>query len=126
MRKWKRKWGSFEKVIFMPVVKIDKEGAEKIIDGYISNLRPVAFELIFENDSPEVLKLIKKVRNSGADIWINTLWPELCGGHDDDRAVELGEFEESWDWVLNQGATYIQTDRPSYLLNYLKEKQLHK
>lgn len=115
-----------KKVLFMPIVHIDKEGAEQIIDDYIANLKPVAFELVFKDDSPEVLRLIKKVRDSGAKIWINTLWPELCGGHDDDRAVELKEPEESWGWVINQGAKLIQTDRPALLLDYLRGNRLHK
>ena len=115
-----------KKVLFMPIVHIDKEGAEQIIDDYIAKLKPVAFELVFKDDSPEVLRLIKKVRDSGAKIWINTLWPELCGGHDDDRAVELKEPEESWGWVINQGAKLIQTDRPALLLDYLRVNRLHK
>lgn len=115
-----------KKVLFMPIVHIDKEGAEQIIDDYIANLKPVAFELVFKDDSPEVLRLIKKVRDSGAKIWINTLWPELCAGHDDDRAVELKEPEESWGWVINQGAKLIQTDRPALLLDYLRVNRLHK
>lgn len=115
-----------KKVLFMPIVHIDKESAEQIIDDYIANLKPVAFELVFKDDSPEVLRLIKKVRDSGAKIWINTLWPELCGGHDDDRAVELKEPEESWGWVINQGAKLIQTDRPALLLDYLRVNRLHK
>lgn len=115
-----------EKMVFMPVVNLNKEGAEKIIDDYISNLKPAAFELVFKDDSPEVLRLIKKVKDSGARIFINTLWPELCGGHDDDRAVELKEPEESWGWVINQGAKLIQTDRPALLLDYLRVNRLHK
>ena len=62
---------------------------------------------------------------SGAKIFINTLWPELCGGHDDDRAVELKQPEESWGWVVNQGVKLIQTDRPALLLEYLEGKKLH-
>lgn len=115
-----------EKMVFMPVVNLNKEGAEKIIDDYISNLKPVAFELVFNDDSPGALRLIKKVKDSGAKIFINTLWPELCGGHDDDRAVELKEPEESWGWGINQGAKLIQTDRPALLLDYLRVNRLHK
>lgn len=114
-----------DKMIFMPVVNLHKEGAEAIIDSYLEHMRPVAFELVFDNDSPEVQRLIKKVRDSGAKIFINTLWPELCGGHDDDRAVELRQPEESWGWVVNQGAKLIQTDRPALLLKYLEGKKLH-
>ena len=108
-----------DKMIFMPVVQLHKESAEATIDGYLEHMKPQAFELVFNNDSPEVQRLIKKVRDSGAKIFINSLWPELCGGHDDDRAVELHQPDESWGWIIDQGAKLIQTDRPALLLQYL-------
>lgn len=115
-----------KKMVFMPVVHLNKEGAEKIIDDYIKYLKPKAFELVFKEENPDVLRLIKKVKDSGSKIFINTLWPDLCAGHDDDRAIELGEPEESWGWVIEQGATYIQTDRPALLLEYLRFNRLHR
>lgn len=114
-----------DKMIFMPVINLHKEGAEAIIDSYLTHMNPQAFELVFDNDSPEIQRLIKKVRDSGAKIFINSLWPELCGGHDDDRAVELRQPDESWGWIIGQGAKLIQTDRPALLLEYLKTKKLH-
>ena len=84
-----------------------------------------AYELVFNDDNEEILRLIRKVRDSGAKLFINSLWPELCGGHDDDRAVELHQPDESWGWILNQGAKLIQTDRPALLLEYLRKKKLH-
>ncbi|WP_308756899.1 glycerophosphodiester phosphodiesterase family protein [uncultured Bacteroides sp.] len=114
-----------DKMIFMPVVNLHEENAETIIDGYLTHMKPEAFELVFDNDGPDVQRLIKKVRDSGARIFINSLWPELCGGHDDDRAVELRQPDESWGWIIGQGAKLIQTDRPVLLLEYLKSKRLH-
>ena len=114
-----------DKVIFMPIVNLHKEGAEKIINDYQSHMKPTAYELVFNDDNEEILRLIRKVRDSGAKLFINSLWPELCGGHDDDRAVELHQPDESWGWILNQGAKLIQTDRPALLLEYLRKKKLH-
>lgn len=114
-----------DKVIFMPIVQLHKKGAEAIIDSYQTHMKPAAYELVFDNDSPEVLNLIKKVRDTGSKLFINSLWPELCGGHDDDRAVELHQPDESWGWIINQGAKLIQTDRPALLLEYLRKKKLH-
>ena len=113
------------KMIFMPVIGLDKENAEDIIDGYMAHMKPVAYELVFSKDTPEIQRLIKKVRASGAKIFINSLWPELCGGHGDDRAVEQQQPDESWGWIIGQGAKLIQTDRPALLLEYLKKKGLH-
>lgn len=113
------------KMIFMPVIALDKEGAEDIIDGYMAHMKPVAYELVFSKDTPEIQRLIQKVRTSGAKIFINSLWPELCGGHDDDRAVEQQQPDESWGWIIGQGTKLIQTDRPALLIEYLKKKGLH-
>lgn len=49
-----------DKVIFMPIVQLHKKGAEAIIDSYKTHMKPAAYELVFDNDSPEVLNLIKK------------------------------------------------------------------
>ena len=114
-----------DKLIFMPVVNLHKDGAEAVIDGYLQNLKPTAYELVFDNDGIEVQRLIQKIHSSGARIFVNSLWSELCGGHDDDRAVEQKEPDESWGWIVRQGAKMIQTDRPQLLLNYLRDRNLH-
>ena len=41
------------------------------------------------------------------------------------RAVELHQPDESWGWIIAQGAKLIQTDRPALLLEYLRNKKLH-
>ena len=37
-----------DKMIFMPVINLHKEGAEAIIDGYLEHMKPQAFELVFD------------------------------------------------------------------------------
>ena len=112
------------KVIYMPIVNLNKPDAEKMIDSYKA-LKPVAIECCFSQVTPDVLRLLKKVNENGSKIWINSLWPSLNAGHDDDRAVELGEPDETWGWILKQGAALIQTDRPQALINYLKKHKRH-
>ena len=112
------------KVIYMPIVSLDKPGAEEFIDGYKA-MKPVAIECCFSKVTPEVLRLLKKVKDNGSKIWINSMWPSLNAGHDDDRAVELGQRDETWGWILQQGASLIQTDRPQELIKYLKKHKRH-
>ena len=57
-----------DKVIFMPIVQLHKKGAEAIIDSYQTHMKPAAYELVFDNDSPEVLNLIKEVRDTATAI----------------------------------------------------------
>lgn len=113
-----------DKVIYMPIIQLDNPDAERILDEYLT-ISPVAIECCFQNCTSDVLRLLQKIKSSGVKIWINSLWASLNAGHDDDRAVEKGEVEESWGWIISQGATLIQTDRPAAMISYLKEKGLH-
>lgn len=110
-----------DKVIYMPIIQLDNPDAERILDEYLT-ISPVAIECCFENYTSNVQRLLQKIKSSGVKIWINSLWASLNAGHDDDRAVEKGEVEESWGWIISQGATLIQTDRPAAMISYLKKK----
>lgn len=112
------------KVIYMPIINFNKKGAEAEINACAS-VRPVAIECCFGKADAEVERLLALVRQNGSKVWINSLWPSLNGGHDDDRAVEQGEPDEAWGWILKQGAALIQTDRPAQLIQYLKKKGRH-
>ncbi len=113
-----------DKVVYMPIVNLDKPNAEEIIDGYMA-MKPVAFECNFREYTPEVARLLKKIKDSGSKIWLNSLWESLNAKHDDDRAVELKQPDETWGWLLQQGASIIQTDRPQQLIQYLKKHKRH-
>lgn len=110
-----------DEVIYMPIINLNAPNAGEMIDGYKA-MKPIAIECCFSEVTPEVLRLLKKVRDNGSKIWLNSLWPSLNGGHDDDRAVELGQTDASWGWLIEQGASLIQTDRPHDLINYLQKK----
>lgn len=110
-----------DKVVYMPVVNLNKTDAVELIEGYKA-FSPVVIECCLEEATPEALRLIQKIEENGSKVWINSLWPSLNAGHDDDRAVELEQADESWGWILEQGATVIQTDRPYELINYLQQK----
>ncbi|MGM9760099.1 MAG: glycerophosphodiester phosphodiesterase family protein [Parabacteroides sp.] len=110
-----------EKVIYMPIIDLESPEAEQRIEEF-KPMRPVAIECVFKQVTPDVLRLLKLIRQNGSKVWINSLWPSLNAGHDDDRAVELEEPDESWGWILEQGATLIQTDRPAALIRYLDKK----
>ncbi len=113
------------KIIYMPVVNLDKPDAKKIISDYLKNMKPYAFELNFTRDTSAILHDNNFITKTGSRVWINSLWASLNGGHDDDKAVEEGNIKDSWEWILNCHATIIQTDRPKQLLEYLRRKNLH-
>lgn len=115
-----------DKVIYMPVVNLNKPEARTLMEGYLNELKPAAYELVYASDD-EIefpLELKDKLRGK-ALIWYNTLWDTLCGGHDDDRA--LTDPDDAFGFLIdNLGARIIQTDRAELLLNYLRSRSLHK
>ncbi len=111
----------FRNIMFMPVVNIDSPSACDIISDYLDNTDVVAFELNFSHVLPSHKILFNTIRNAGCEIFVNSLWPELCAGHDDDIAIEEDKADESWGWLIRTGASIIQTDRPASLLNYLEK-----
>lgn len=111
--------------IYMPVVQIDAPGARENIRANLQ-LKPAAIECCFGTYNDEAEACLQLIREAGVKVWINTIWGSLCAYHDDDRAVEENEADEAWGWVLERGATLIQTDRPADLISYLKKHRRHK
>lgn len=92
---------------------------------YIEKMKPRVMEINFATDSSRFVQNPRLIASHGIKIYVNSLWPEQCAGHDDDRAVEQNQPDETWGWLIAHGATIIQTDRPSELLMYLKKQKLH-
>lgn len=110
--------------IYMPIVTLDSEGAEQFIDEW-ATVHPVAIECCFKTFGDREKALVKKIQAYGIKVWINSLWASLCAGHDDDVAVLDGNIKDSWQWLLDNGATLIQTDRPALLIQYLAKNHRH-
>lgn len=121
----KEKFGRYlDNMIYMPIVKLDKENAEEQINLFVKDLNPVAFELLFENDTNPLPIKIKEKLSGKSLIWYNTLWDTMAGGHDDD--MSLDDPDKGYGYLIDTlGARIIQTDRPGYLLEYLRNRNLH-
>ena len=114
-----------DEVIYMPIVNLNNKNAEELLDGWLA-AKPVAIECCIGKYDAEVERLLKKIKQSDSKLWINSLWPSLNDGPDDARAVEMAQAGEAWGWILDRGATLIQTDRPEELLDYLDDKKRRK
>lgn len=113
-----------DEIIYMPVVNLDKSNVNELMDGYITQLNPTAFELVYAEDGTQAPFEMKQLIGDKALIWYNTLWDTLCGGHDDDLAVE--DTDAAYGYLIDiLGARIIQTDRAEYLLEYLRSRNLH-
>lgn len=121
----KKQYGDYLKdVIYMPIINLDKPDAVEQIDKFIKDMRPVAFELLFKLDSNSIPLTLPEKLKGKALIWYNTLWDTMAGGHDDDMSLE--DPNKGYGYLIDKlGARLLQTDRPQYLLNYLRSRNLH-
>lgn len=113
-----------DKVIYMPIVTIDKDGALPFVKDFMKQMRPAAFELCYSDPASPMPKKMKKLLFKKSLIWYNTLWPSLNGGHDDEAALK--DADGNYGYLIDKlGARIIQTDNPAYLLQYLRSRGLH-
>lgn len=110
-------------ILFMPVINIGNLKAPEIINDYLHHWPPVAFELVFKRNNYPLIDQFDRIRKSGSSVWVNSLWPELCGNNDDEKAAIKPKI---YDWYISHNVNIIQTDRPQLLLNYLRKKKYHK
>ncbi len=112
-----------DKVYFMPIVRLPNPKAKTIVDDYLENYLPIAFEFLIPQDTIEMIEYFDDIRAKGASVWVNALWAHLSGGHDDEKAALNPSV---YDWYIENNINIIQTDRPQLLIKYLREKGLHK
>lgn len=111
-------------LIYMPLIGLDFNNAETLINDYIKKIHPAIFEFNYSNaGNPLPIKIKKTLKNKSL-TWYSTLWPTLAGGITDNNALK--EPEKNYGHLIDSiGANIIQTDRPDYLVNYLRQRGLH-
>lgn len=115
-------------MMYMPIIDINKPSGQELFRQYMDKkIVPLAYEVCWQQETPEVRKCMKDILAQGSKIWVNTLWTSLCGGEEagiyDDYAFEHGA--EVYQKVLDFGTSIIQTDRPELLISYLKKIGRH-
>lgn len=116
------------KMMYMPIIDINKRKGENLFNEYIESCSvPLAYEVCWQHEGSELDNCLKAILRQPSKIWVNTLWPSLCGGVDgevyDDYAYEYGA--ENYQNALKMGASIIQTDRPEFLIRYLESIGRH-
>ncbi|WP_410521796.1 glycerophosphodiester phosphodiesterase family protein [Muribaculum intestinale] len=117
-----------EKMMYMPIIDINKTKGQALFAEYIeSGTVPLAYEVCWQTPGAELDSCLADIKKQNSKIWVNTLWPSLCGGDGagmyDDYAYDNGA--ECYKKVLDLGASIIQTDRPELLISYLKSIGRH-
>ena len=114
------------RMMYMPIIDIQKPKGKELFAQYEdwyaqTGEKPLAYEVCFSSLDEEVEECCRKVVAQGSKLWINTLWASLCGGYHDDAAYD-GDPDEIYGKILSLGTSMIQTDRPEFLINWLKKK----
>lgn len=117
-------YGNEPDMLYMPIIRLPDKNAGGKVRDFLEKYKPVAFELCFENEKALDNTLLDVIIKKGSRIWINTLWDDLCAGHDDEQAII--DPDANWGWILMHKASMIQTDRPYELIAYLNSKGLRK
>ena len=113
------------KMMYMPIIDILVPKGKDLFNEYKSVSQvPLAYEVCWDKMTPDVTDCFDYIVLSGSKLWVNTLWDSLNGGLTDDKAFN-GDPEDVYGQLLKMGATMIQTDRPEFLLEYLRKKGLH-
>ena len=112
-------------MMYMPIIDILKPSGRALFAAYRQQgIVPLAYEVCWDELTPEVEQCMREVVSSGSKLWVNSLWPSLCGGLCDDAAFD-GSPAGIYVKLVDMGATMIQTDRPELLLDYLRSRDLH-
>ena len=112
-------------MMYMPIVDIQSESGKALFQAYKDQgIVPLAYEICWDSNAPEVKECMDYVVSSGSKLWVNSIWASLCGGLDDDLAYEQGA-DKVYKPLLDMGASIIQTDRPAFLIHYLRSIGRH-
>ena len=114
-----------QNLLYMPIITPSNPKSMELFEEYIADDESqLAYEICWGEYTPEVESVMQRLIADGSKLWVNSLWNSLCGGLSDDVAW-VTSAEEVYGKLVDMGATMIQTDRPDYLLDYLRSRGLH-
>jgi len=120
----RQKYGNLmDSIVYMPKVWYNLTDIPGYIRDYNKDLKPIAYEMIFDSESSKVFHAIKDLNDSKVTVLAIALWDELCAGHTDEMALLEGP-DAAWGWLINNGANAIMTDNPEGLIDYLIKRGL--
>ncbi|TLX70370.1 hypothetical protein E9993_22310 [Labilibacter sediminis] len=112
-----------DRIKCVPVVNAKTPYVKGFVDDFLIEFNPYAFEVSFNLEDSLKLDIISMVKERGCNLWVESLYHNMNSQNNNGR--NINDIMKDWDWLIEQGANIIQTDRPELLLEYLREKGLH-
>lgn len=106
-----------DEVIYMPIVDLNDSASLDVFRAHLDS-QPCAFELCWRTDD-QYVQQASALAQGKALLWVNCLWDTLCGGHEDDEAMNNPDAHYGY-LIDSLGFGIIQTDRPEFLIQYLQ------
>lgn len=117
-----KKYGKIkDEIHYMPIIRLGSGEGWSKVNGYLKNHKIYGFEFTIGPDENYLINF-KEIQKSKIKIWVNSMWPQLCAGHNDDKVFENPDV---YNWYPDHHVNMIQTDRPKELINFLKKKNLY-
>lgn len=115
-------------LLYMPVIDINKSSGQELFREYQERgVVPMAYEVCWQYPGQDIEECVAQIRKTGSKLWVNTIWPSLCGGYgnDDDAAFDAADPAGVYGQYIEMGVSMIQTDRPDLLIGYLRSIGRH-
>lgn len=111
-------------LLYMPIITPANKAHQPLLEEYLAGEPQLAYEICWSELTPVVESAMERVKASGSKLWVNTLWNSINGGLSDDNAF-MTSPDEVYGKLIDMGATMIQTDRPAFMIEYLRSRGLH-
>jgi len=122
--KARKQFGTYlDSVVYVPVIADGMDQLEAYIDTYLAQLKPKAFQFRMGKFDGGAYDQLEKILSSGSKAFVAATWPHHTIGHDDQ--VSRKSPDEGWGWLIDQGFTILETNRPEHLIRFLQNRKLH-
>lgn len=120
-----------ENLLYVPIINYTDEKwpvLKSHFEHFISSDKPFfAFEVCWDGSLAGVEEVFARIRATKSFLWINTLWPSMCGGEtaglDDDCAFD--DPAGAYGRMLEFNPDIILSERPQLLIDYLNSVGRH-
>jgi glycerophosphoryl diester phosphodiesterase len=105
------------RVMFIPLIREEEGDGTAYMQTIEKFLNPPAYAIDFANESFDVAAFTARAAGYEAGVFVCTLWPPVCGGRDDEKA--LTNPAGTWGWFAKHGVRCMVTDQPLLLKRFL-------
>ncbi|MDJ1470286.1 glycerophosphodiester phosphodiesterase family protein [Xanthocytophaga flava] len=115
---------SLDSILFVPVIADQMSNLSSYVDEYLAKMQPVAFQFRMKSPGGAAYSQLRKITQSSSKAFVAATWADHSLRHDDQ--ISRTHPDQGWRWLIEQGFTILETNRPQQLLEYLRTQKLHK